>query len=205
MGFLGQQLFDKVHKPYCYIHNDDDTFACFPSRNKALKFFLIVWIDFILVWLSLWRRKMTICYPFLTCWLKRVLHPLSNSVYRKPTFTTLYISWDSFVLKSRKINLVKHLTHQTLMICSKSRIDTEIEKISMISSKCPIHVKLLWIGTVSQLFADKNSGLVMCCFNSIKVRTVFTPRPTFQSSPKDILLLLQESIMDYKSQCQCDV
>ena len=33
------------------------------------------------------------------------------TVYRKPTFTSLYIRWDSFCPKKRKINLIKTLTH----------------------------------------------------------------------------------------------
>ena len=39
MGFLKPQLFDKVHKPYCYV---EDTFACFPSHNEAVEFFLCI-------------------------------------------------------------------------------------------------------------------------------------------------------------------
>ena len=35
--FLEQQLFDKVHEPYYYVRYLDDTFACFSSRNDALK------------------------------------------------------------------------------------------------------------------------------------------------------------------------
>ena len=38
VGFLEQQLFNKVPKPYCYVHFVDDTFAGFSSRNEELKF-----------------------------------------------------------------------------------------------------------------------------------------------------------------------
>ena len=31
--FLEQQVFDKIHKPYCYMHYTDDIFACFPSHG----------------------------------------------------------------------------------------------------------------------------------------------------------------------------
>ena len=50
-----------------------------------------------------------------------------TSVYRNSVFIGLYTSWDSFVSKSRKVNLVKYLTHQALMIYSKSRIGVEIK------------------------------------------------------------------------------
>ena len=103
-----------------------------------------------------------------------------DDVYRKPTFIGLYISWDSFAPKSRKINFVKCLTYGALMICSTSRIDAEIKKVTEIflkngspdniiksidairsfdPSKYPVYVKLPWIGLVSQLFADNISRL----------------------------------------------
>ena len=44
----------------------------------------------------------------------------------------------------------------------------------------------------------------MHCFISVKVGTIFTTRPALQSSQKDILLILKQSKMVYKFQCQCD-
>ena len=75
MGFLEWQLFDKVHKPYCYSHYVDVTFACFSLHNKVLKLFFAR-KTFIHLWLLLWKKKITICDLFLTCWLKRALLPL---------------------------------------------------------------------------------------------------------------------------------
>ena len=37
VGFLEQELFDKVPKPYCYVRFVDDTFSCFSSHNEGLK------------------------------------------------------------------------------------------------------------------------------------------------------------------------
>ena len=57
----------------------DDSFSCFPSCSEALNFF-IVWIDFILPWPILWKRKKTICQPLLTCKSRRVFFPFFTSV-----------------------------------------------------------------------------------------------------------------------------
>ena len=73
---------------------------------------------------------------------------------------------------------------------------------SFSSSKCLVHMKLLWIGSVSQLFAVKISGLVMCCFNSVKRWCIFTTRSAFSFFQKDVFTLLQQSMMVYKFQCQ---
>ena len=116
------------------------------------------------------------------------------------------------------------------MICSDSRIESEIRKVTDIfsqkriprqccirstrvkfntyksfgPSKCPVYTKLLWIEPVSQVFADNISKSVMCCIYLVKVRTIFTTRPAFLSSQKNILPILGESMLIYKFPCQCD-
>ena len=51
----------------------------------------------------------------------------------KPTFTGQYyyllLRWNSFCTKQRKVNLVKTLVHRALMICSKSKLHAELEKL----------------------------------------------------------------------------
>ena len=64
--------------------------------------------------------------PFLDVLVEKDSSSFITSFYRKPTFTSLYISWDSFALKSKKINFVKYLIHWALMICSNGSINAEI-------------------------------------------------------------------------------
>ena len=53
-----------------------------------------------------------------------------TSVYRKPTFTGQYLRWNSFSPQKRKINLIGTLVHRAFMICSKSKLDQELGKIT---------------------------------------------------------------------------
>jgi len=53
----------------------------------------------------------------------------STSVYRKPTFTGQYLLWNSISPHKRKINLISTLVHRAFMICSKGKLDPELEKI----------------------------------------------------------------------------
>ena len=160
-------------------------------------------------------------FVFLDILVVKGLSSFTTSVFFKPAFTGLYSSWDTFVPKSRKINLLKCLTRWALIICSKSRIDAEIKKItdivprngysenvisssirSTISkfnsiksfglSKCLVYMKIPRIGAVHQLFADKIFLLVMWCFNSIKMGNIFTTRLAFQSSEKYVLHIQQQ-------------
>ena len=45
-----------------------------------------------------------------------------TSIYRKPMFTGLYLSWDAFAPKSRKVKLIKCLTFK---ICSDNKIKND--------------------------------------------------------------------------------
>ena len=53
----------------------------------------------------------------------------STSVYSKPTFTGQYLCWNSFSPHKRKINLIGTLVHRAFMICSKGKLDLELDKI----------------------------------------------------------------------------
>ena len=116
-------------------------------------------------------------------------------VYHKPTFTGLYIHWDSFCSKKQKLNLIKTLTHRTLIICSESKLDDEVEfipgtlcnsgfpedivqsvirdKISDFSKikpnsvqRYPIYLRLSWLGDISDKFANQISAYVLKCYFS---------------------------------------
>ena len=102
-----------------------------------------------------------------------------------PTFTGQYIHWNSFGPKQRKTNLIDTLTYRALKICSKSTIKHELENIRSIlvkngypeflieskisknllrfqqstkegPKKCPVYLKLPWIGKNSLKFERKN-------------------------------------------------
>ena len=43
-----------------------------------------------------------------------------------------YIRWNSFSPKTRKIRLIKTLVQRTLMICSKTKLGSELDKIKQL-------------------------------------------------------------------------
>ena len=57
---------------------------------------------------------------------------LLTCVYRKPTFTGNYIRWNSFSPNTRKISLIKTLVRRALMICSKTKLGSELDKIKQL-------------------------------------------------------------------------
>ena len=107
-----------------------------------------------------------------------------TSIYRKPRFTGQYIRWNSFSRRTRKISLIKTLVHRALMICSKTKLGPELDKIKQLliengypvdvllscinqklanfaaekpsgPEKCPVCLKLPWIGNVSSKLSNQ--------------------------------------------------
>ena len=202
VGFHERRLFDKFSKPFTYLRYVDDTFVSFKSRSDALKFF-----D------ALNRLHSSLSFtmevesngqlPFLDVLVERGDSSFLTSVYRKPTFTGLYLNWHSFAPKSTKLNLIRCLSYRALYICSECEIDNELRAIrdilidngypeDVIDSnikytvtkfrdtnkvfgplKCPVSFKLLWVGFATESIANKIASFVYHCYNAVNLRPIF--------------------------------
>ena len=103
-------------RPTIWFRYVDDTFTLFKNKNDALSF---------LHYLNGRHNniKFTMEISFLDILLKRNLDSsFSTSVYRKKTFTGLYIKWDPFTPRKYKINLVRTLAYRCIRICSSPRL-----------------------------------------------------------------------------------
>ena len=118
------------------------------------------------------------CLPFLDVNVERTVTGFETSVYRKPTFTGQYLRWEFFSPTKQKTNLISTLVHRALMICTKYKLNKEIKHIknilldngypeSIIDSniskkiaqfslpkrfgpeKCPVYLRVPWIGKAS--------------------------------------------------------
>ena len=157
----------------------------------------------------------------------------STSLYRKPTFTGQYLRWNSFSPNKRKINLIGTLVHRAFMICSKGKLDPELEKIlsilleygypeNLIKStikrklqqlnlnplhtvkKCPVYLHIPWIGNVSMKFEKQITSAVKRCFFSVEPRVVFTTRQLLPATKKDVLPSHHQNNAIYQFVCLCD-
>ena len=85
------------------------------------------------------------------------------SIYRKPTFTGQYIRWNSFSPKARKISLIKTLDQKALMVCSKTKLGPELDKVKqlLIENGYPADVLLSCINQkLANFAAEKTFGTV---------------------------------------------
>ena len=156
-----------------------------------------------------------------------------TSIYWKPTFTGQYIRWNSFSPKMRKISLIKTLVHRALMICSKTKLGSELEKIKELliengystdvllscinqklanfeaektfgPEKCPVYLKLPWIGDVSSKFENQINKAITYCFYAVKPRVVYNTRVMLLSAKKDSVPTTQKSCVVYEFSCRCE-
>ena len=107
-------------KPLVYRRYVDDCFLVFKSKRLCSAFF-----DF----LNKQHPNITFTredesnseIPFLDILIKRNSEGLlDTSIYRKPTFSGLYLKWSSFIPKQFKINLLTCLLNRAWRICSNS-------------------------------------------------------------------------------------
>ena len=232
VGFQESRLFDNTVKTGVYFRFVEDTFAIFGSELDCDHF----------------KGKLTLLHPalkltvekeqnnslnFLDVLVEKDGIGLLTSVYRKPTFTGQYIRWNSFSPKTRKVSLIKTLVHRALMICSKTKLGSELDKIKQMliengypadvllscinqklanvaaektfgPEKCPVYLKLPWIGTVSSKFENQINKAITSCFYAVKPRVVYSTRVMLQSAKKDSVPTTQKSCVIYEFSYRCE-
>ena len=118
-------------KPGFYFRYVDDSFVIFGSEldcdhfqeklnllQPALKFAI--------------EKEQNNSLHFLDVLVEKEGTGFLTSIYRKPTSTGQYIRWNSFSPKTRMISLFKILVHRTRMICSKTKLGQELDRIKQL-------------------------------------------------------------------------
>ena len=125
----------------------------------------------------------------------------STSVYRKRTFTGLYMRWNYFSPSSRKTNLLNRLTQRTIKLCSALHLSDEISNIKKIflyngfpehavnacisnkiaslavepkfgPRKCLTYVRLPWKGQISVQLERQINSTISSCFRAADLRAI---------------------------------
>ena len=156
-----------------------------------------------------------------------------TSIYRKPMFAGQYIPWNSFSPKTRKISLIKALVHRAFTICSKTKLGPELNKIKQLliqngypadvllscinqklanfavektfgPEKCPVYLKLPWIGNALSKFENPISKAITSCYYAVIHRVVYNSRVILPSAKKDCVPTTQKGCVAYEFLCQCE-
>jgi len=107
---------------------------------------------------------------------------------RKPTFIGQYTRWDSFGPSKRKTNFISTLVHRALKICSKNKLQQELDYIKSIlrDNRYPeiskeiaqfqeqpkerhqnfsVYLSLACIGSVSHKFKKQTNSAIKECYS----------------------------------------
>ena len=161
--------------------------------------------------------------PFLDVSVIRQSHGFSTTVYRKPTFTGLYLRWNSCAPKSQKIALVKSLSTRAKRLCSSQYRDDEITQLISIlqrngypvallqrliaqvlqgSERKPVSsnhavIRLPWLGHKSLPFKRMISQLTDKFAPTVSAVCCFTTKEMFPTTNKDVLSMTDQSKIVY--------
>ena len=149
------------------------------------------------------------------------------------TFTGDYIPWKSFCPDKRKTNLVSCLVNRAIRICSGDKLSEEMDNIrdiflklgypdkvieqtiertrsnstrSMINcpKKCPVYLRLPYLGKISLRFAQNISKAVEEVYCSTKLRVIFKTRTCISQNTKGKSPTNQQDNVIYKYECYCE-
>ena len=119
------------------------------------------------------------------------------------------------------------------MICSKTKLGSELDKIKQLliengypadvllscinqklanfvaeetsgPEKRPVYLKLPWIGNVSSKFENQINKAITCCFYAVKARVVYSTRVMLPSAKKDSVPTTQKSYAIYEFSSRCE-
>ena len=107
-----------LDRPLFYCRFVDDTFLVFETKSHMLNFFN--WMNSQCQCIAFTKEEeQNDQLPFLDVLVTRNSNgKISTTVYRKPSFSGLYLRWDSFVPKQYKRGLINSLVHRVWKICS---------------------------------------------------------------------------------------
>ena len=132
--------------------------------------------------------------------------------------------WDSFAPSTRQTNLIETLVHGALVICSPGKVRQKLDCIRSIlknngypetiihssiskkisrfqllpkegPKKCPVYLKLPWIGNISLKFEDRKKSNVQNCFRALDPCVIFLTRKILPSICKDAVPITHQSMV----------
>ena len=218
-----------VTMPLLYRRYVDDTFCMFDNKSQSIHFlqFLNSLHPSLVFTTELEQNN---ALPFLDVLVQKHHNKFLTTVYRKPTFTGMYQRWESFSPIKLKTNLIQTMVHRALKICSPQKLQGELNNIRSILTdngypltvinahisnklneydkcpifgprKCPVYLRLPWLGNKSIQFSKTLNKSVSLCFYAVHLRMVYSTLTILPAIKKDVLPIQNSSNLIYKFTC----
>ena len=231
VGYQEEKLFARAQPVITYMRYVDDIFVLAPRREDS-ELFLKELNNLHPALQFTTEEEIEMCLPFLDVKVERSNGSFLTSIYRKPTFSGEYVHWGSFSPVRRKLNIISCLVERAKKICSPSKLDVEIETILNIflklgypehrvkgtikkalskstigiigPKKCPVYLRLPFIGPPSTRYEKYISSAVEKTFGSLRMRVIFQTRTPFNGRVKDLAPIHGKSNVIYHYKCHCE-
>ena len=79
-----------------------------------------------------------------------------------------------------------------------------LDRPGTLRTKCPVYLKLPWIGDSSLRFESQIKQAITNCFFAVNPRVVYSTKKALPSIQKDCVPATQKSSVVYEFTCQCD-
>ena len=227
VGYCESQVPDDAW-PSLYRRFVDDVFACCDQQEESEQ--LLRTLNGIHPSLRFTcEHEVNGQLPYMDVLVEKTVNDgVLTSVYRKPTFTGLYTTWDSFRATKHKINLVKNLVHRARRICSPQKLQQELDTLKSIFLKngypsgvlskiftireknevvefgpkrCPVVICLPWKGDWCNGKARDITSMVKSAYYAVNPTVVLRKRRAFQVK-KDVLPTPHRSCLVYQFECR---
>ena len=91
-----------------------------------------------------------------------------------------------------------------LLSCINQKVANFAAEKTFGQEKCPVYLKLPWIGNVSSKFENQINKAITSCFYAVKPRVVYSTRAMLPSAKKDSVPTTQKSCVVYEFSCRCE-
>ena len=229
VGFCESSIPDADWPPL-YCRFVDDSFAYFDKREDSDRMMQIL-NDLHPSLKFTCEHEVDGRLPFLDVLVEKTIEDgVLTSVYRKPTFTGLYITWDSYCATKYKVNLVRNLVNRAHRICSKQKVDQELDKLKSIfmnngypvdllnslirppktgvsdclrygPKPCPVFIRLPWKGHWSSSIARTITSVTRSAYYAVNATVMYSTARAFNLK-KDILPSHEQSNLVYEFECR---
>lgn len=229
MGYLEKTLSSSIDQMCSlYLRYVDDTYILVPKNfDESLLLDVFNGVSD-LRFTCEWERDDSL--PFLDVLVtRRSSGQVKTSVYRKGSWTGLYINYHSFVPFVYKVNLIKNLALRAHRLCSSDMIQSELMKIRETlfangypaplldrylrqSSPDPVRegpekkqafLKVPFVGDKAAAYLKRKISEVLRKYMSVRPVIIFKTRRVPSASLKDPLPEASQVIYKFKCACGC--
>ena len=91
-----------------------------------------------------------------------------------------------------------------LLSCINQKLANFAAEKTFGPEKCPVYLKLLWIGNLSFKFENQINKAITSSFHAVKPRVIYNTRVMILSAKKDSVPNTQKSCLVYEFLCRCE-